>query len=305
MKHTITALTLLAMCACLKAPHDHPFDPQNPNKAYIGGTVYKHDGSVISKADIKLYYPDTTIYDETESGSNGRYYFEDVDPGIYLMVARYGYFAPVEIEACSLPAETYNDTFDLNIGHMFFHFENEGVGVIAPRGFSVVQGAWLTADDPSDPDKRSTPRVYASRAVGHQTSIALINEWLRDFCVRMMLKAVASPPIQAWRTGVLLRYQNQDNFYAAIVEPNRITLIRKQNGYIVPLASDSTKAFSLNQWYCLGAYCCGDSLRVLVNGERVLNAVDNTFAEGHVGLWLVNDDASEIVMHFDDIDVWP
>ncbi len=305
MKSWTVILIVLGICACLKAPHDHPFDPNNPDKAYIGGTVYKYDGSILSNVDIKLYYHhDSTIYDETKSDAAGEYYFEDVDPGIYMLIAKYGYYAPCEIIPCSLPAETYIDTADLWLGHMFFPFEEENLGTIAPRAFNVIQGNWVIANDPSDPEKHTVPRVYTGNVSGMNAGVAMIDEWLRNFSVDAKIK-IMDWPAEAWNNGLLFRYQNIDNYYAANINHHRLSLIRKQGGVVTPLAVDSFIVFLPNEWYCLSVYCCEDSLHLLVDGERKLSAADGTFSEGYFALWVANNDTTETTVFFDDIDIWP
>lgn len=305
MKYLNIALIIMGMCACLRAPHDHPFDPDNPDKGYISGTVYKYDNTRLADVDIKLYYyHDTTLYDETKSDVGGDYYFEEIDPGIYIMIAKYGYFAPVEIDPCSLPAETYNDTFDIWIGHMYFPFEDESIGTFAPKGFSTVAGDWVITNYAEDPDEHTVPRVYAGTVSGMGSSITLVNERMRGFFAEVNI-LVMDWPAEQWGAGLLFRYQNQDNFYAACINHHRLTIIKREAGSSVPLASDSSLYFLPNEWYCLGVECCEDSLHVLVDGERKLSAVDNSYESGNVGLWISNNDTTTTNVVFDDVDIWP
>jgi len=301
---SLIPVLLLFMCACLRAPHDHPFDPENPDKAYIGGTVYKYDGTIISNVDVKLYYPDTVVYDEIPSDNNGDYYFEDVDPGFYMLIAKYGYYAPVEIIPCSLEAGSYNDTADLWFGHMYFPFEEENVGTIAPRAFSVIQGNWAIVNDQSDPDKHTVPRIYHGNTPDTLVGIALVDEWMKDFSVDVKIK-IMDMPAETWGAGLLLRYQNMQNFYGVQLNWNRVALVRMHQGMMMPLAVDSAFTTIPNEWYCVSAYCCHESLYLYIDGERLLSAADNTFSEGNFGLWVTNNDVSGTTIFFDDIDICP
>jgi hypothetical protein len=95
------------------------------------------------------------------------------------------------------------------------------------------------------------------------------------------------------------------NFYGVHLTWNKAALVRMQQGMMMPLAVDSTFIAIPNEWYCVSAHCCGESLLLYIDGERILSAADNAFGEGNFGLWVSNNDASGTTIFFDDIEIWP
>ncbi|NOR17986.1 hypothetical protein GQ543_09830 [candidate division WOR-3 bacterium] len=80
--------------ACLEPEHDNRYDPENLNKAYLGGTVYGFDGLPIQGAIVKLKR-DAIIIREVASDDNGWYEFTGLVPDVYHLIAEAGYYRPL------------------------------------------------------------------------------------------------------------------------------------------------------------------------------------------------------------------
>lgn len=286
--------------ACLEPEHDNPYDPQNPDKAYLRGITYKHNLTAFPGALIKLIRNDEIIK-EVESDNNGWYEIDEIDPGIYAILAEAGYYTPVQIFPESLPADSY-DTLDILFSEIFFDFENESAGIIEPHGFNVIWGNWIVISDPAQPGAHSVPNVYnGTTLMSSELAIALFNEPVKDFWFEIKLKILDSSD-EDWETGVVLRYQDEHNFYLLLIAADKIALFKIINNNWHLLAENTSINFSKDNWYSLGADFRGGHINVSLNQSSVFDVQDDSFLDGAIGLWLRNLELPNITsVNFDDI----
>ena len=185
-----------------------------------------------------------------------------------------------------------------------FTFDKDAVGK-KPSGFVFARtknlgkpGKWVVEalkDAPSggkalgqvDNDDTSARYPLAVTATGFPP----------DVKVSVKCKAVSGDTDQA--CGVVFRYQDENNYYITrsnVLEGN-VRLYHVKDGKRTQFASWDGKVAG-NVWHELTAEARGDTLRVHFNGQKVIDAKDDTFpAGGKVGLWTKADS----VVYFDDL----
>jgi hypothetical protein len=269
-------ITGIITLSCLNPEHDNAYDPENPNKAKLFGKVHNIDDSPGPHIKVALLY-DNEIKDETNSDNDGLYEFSDIDPGIYMVTADYAYYIPETLSA-PLPADTENQT-DIYFKKALFDFEDEPLNTQEPHGFSVVIGAWSVIDEPDQ------GHVYEGTTPGTGLAVAITNVVLKDFYYKSMVK-VDTLSDSTFVAGILFRYRDSQNFYIVIFLIDRIVLIKAYSGVWIPIDT-ILRGFSLDKWYTLSVGCSGDHIQVFLDNDSdpLFDVHDNTFPDGHVGLF--------------------
>ena len=294
----------LVVLACLEPERDNPYDPNNPDIVYLGGTIYGFDGSPIQGAVVKLMIDDEII-EEVESDNDGWYEILDIEPDTYKLKAEAGYYTPLEIYPLVLTSGFYNDSFDLYFEEIFFDFENEIVGTVEPHGFEVALGNWEITEDPGQPDEHSVPNVY-SGFTDIDVAVAGLTEPVKDFWIDTKFK-VLDISGSVWEAGIILRGQDEYNYYVVSLSRyyNEIALYKIVDGdfYYIDYAS---MTFSPNIWYKLSADFHGSDIEIYLNEELIFETVDTTFPQGLIGLLVCTYAQGEMVsVNFDDIGIYP
>lgn len=286
------------MVSCLKPPRDNEFDPNNPDKAYLSGRTYCPEGPL--STIVNLIKSDTIIYLTDTSGGSGFYEFKKIDPGIYKILARAPYYKPVEIYPESLPAGTENDTFDIYLCEMYFNFDDEAVGTQEPFGFIRKTGNWQVVEDNQEPGKHTVPNVYNC---DDSLGVALFNKPVANFYLSAIFK-ISVMTMPYWKTGFLLRYQNENNYYVISIDSANMALLKIINGTPqMPPIGVVAYSFSKDTWYYLEADVYDNHFRIKLNYEEMIVADDNTFSEGSVGFWVFNNPGHHTSVDFDDFDI--
>jgi hypothetical protein len=112
--------------------------------------------------------------------------------------------------------------------------------------------------------------------------------------------------------GIVCRHADPDNFYALVVSSDGYAAIRKRvfGGELLVLTGEG-KFTEVESWpgpgetVNLAAECVGESLRLFVNGELILEARDGDLGEGDVGLLAGTFSAEQTTVEFDDFRVLP
>ncbi len=305
---TFIPILLLSTLSCLNPGRDNPNDPNNPDKAYLGGTVYGIDYHPIDGAAIKLIQDDD-IVEETQSDGDGWYEFTGVDPGFYKLVADVELYTPLEYEM-DLLAGTKDDSFDLYFQEIFFDFENDPLGPTPPRGFLKKSGQWDIIQDNTNPGMHSTPNVFRGRNVHGAEPIALafFKEPIKDFWVDAMLKYDMTSSVGLGAAGFVLRAQDEHNFYLLLLDVDALGLwvVMNDTFHHEPLALDTLATLVPDTWYCMAADLHDDEIHVYINENEVFALQDNTFQQGFVGLFVKSwQPGGHSAVHFDDVGIWP
>lgn len=293
--------------ACLEPERDNPYDPKNPNNAYLGGIIYGFDDLPIQDAIVKLVR-DTTIIREVSSDNNGWYEFDRVEPNVYRLVAEAGYYTPIHIHPVDITTGSYNDSFDLYFQEIYFDFDDEAVGIHEPRGFTIISGIWQVRQDPLQPGEHSIPNVYNGVMITPSMNdfvIAAFRDPVKDFWLDVKIKILDTFTGNR-ETGVVLRYQDEYNFYLLVLRPDEMTLYKIQGGNVYELATNEDINFSPDVWYFISADLHDDDIQIFLNQNPVLQSSDNAFLQGVIGLYVkTGDEPDTASVYFDDIGIWP
>jgi len=176
-------------------------------------------------------------------------------------------------------------------------FDNFKTGA-APPGWTATQtgsgsAKWSVEKDDSAPSK---PNVL--KQSGQATfPVCIKNDTnLKDGFIQVRFKPVAGKEDQAG--GVIWRVQDANNYYisrANALEDN-VTIYHTINGKRVAFKSINTKVTS-GAWHTLRVDFAGNKFTVTFDGNKVIDATDESFANGgKVGVWTKADS----VTVFDD-----
>jgi hypothetical protein len=100
--------------------------------------------------------------------------------------------------------------------------------------------------------------------------------------------------------GVVWRLQDPDNYYVARINPDEenVNLFIFVAGKRKKLAGVASKALKPGAWHTLLVEHVGPAITVSVDGKKLIEAQDTTYAKpGKVGLWVKDD----TVARFDDL----
>lgn len=291
MKKIFILIIIILMVACLKPKRDNEFDPNNPDKAYLNGTIDSPYGKV-KNAKVKLLTLDHELYDSTFSNAEGWYEFSDIDPGIYKIMAFAPYYLPAEYYPESLPAGI-SDTVDLYFSTMIFDFDNDTVGTIEPFDFKWIYGNWKVQNDNSAP---SLPNVYNCFSL---RGLVLYNQTVQSFAIGIEFK-FNIPPDTFSQVGVVLRLQDSLNYYTVSTSKERLLFCKVVNGVLTII--DHAQVFvTHNQWYSLWVEVCDTQFKVYFNEELKIEKTDDTFGEGKTGLLVERVGTNQINASFDNV----
>lgn len=308
-KFAMTAwVILLVTMACLEPPRDNPYDPNNPEKGYLAGTAYDHNGDFLEGALVMLKIGEFEKY-STQTDFQGNYEFAEVDPGLYTLVAEAQYYSILYFEDVEIKSYTSNDSFDLDFNALYYNFESEQVGTVEPYGFRHIIGTWQVQQDYAEPAQHSTPMVYsATNSASSATySLVVLQDTLDDFWIGVNIKILGSSG-SAWRAGLILRYQDANNYYLIQFTTSAFSLVKVRDGSPLPMAMVDTLAFSADTWYYVAAQLTGNEIIVYLNNEELFDITDSSspLLTGVSGLWLKSDSpTTDAGAHFDDVHVIP
>jgi hypothetical protein len=294
----VVPIIILSLAVCIKPPRDNEYDPNNPNKATLSGTVYDINGNRLPKAVVSLMQDTEVFYTDT-SAAEGAYGIADIDPGIYRLIARAPYCKPYECDAESLPADTVA-AVDICFCEQYYDFESESLGTIQPYGFETVCGNWLVLSDSAEPGDHSAPMVYhGNKPVSSGISVSLLTNSAPDFFFETKLKVLDYGNL-TWATGALFRYSDTLNFYSVAITYTGIALEKRVSGGDIMLLAD-TISLQTGQWYDLIVEMRGTHIQVLLNWDLIFDTNDSSLPNGLVGLWVSNMPPHATSVHFDDV----
>jgi len=301
MKNGLLFLLVISfvMLACLNPPHDNEYDPDNPNKAYLGGKTYRLDDTPLPQAQIRLMH-ESEVVDSTKSDVQGRFEFVNVDPGIYKVSAEAKYYKMVEFSPESLPAGA-KDTFDIYFNEMFFNFEGEPIGAVNIPWWTLKAGDWQVVEDQSDPIFHTVPNVYqGDTAPGGNIAYCLTDQEFNNFFYSVAMKSEDISSM-GWQMGIYFRYVDDNNYYRFRLTDHAATIVVNKvvDGNATVLFTDSSLV-NKNTWYRLSVTCMGSEItcRLLGGGLNITKVItDDQFYRGKLGILTIN----QALIHFDDI----
>lgn len=296
---------LLVFVACLEPDRDGQYDPNNPNKPSLYGYTYDYDWSPLPGASIKLRQGGDVKY-STVSNSEAWFEFPEINPGIYELYGEVEYYDP-SVDTLYLCAGC-NDTVDVHFEELLFDFDNETPGTPEPFGFTRVFGSWQVQEDNTEPDEHSIPNVYNAvhNGASDPFALSLFTNTLEDFWLSVNVKVLTST--SNWFAGLVLRYQDEINYYLVQFNPNALSLMKMRNGILTQLATTNSYTFAPDTWYHVSAYLHEDKIKVYVDYDEIFEIYDTSspFYSGSAGLWLyTSEPTGSATANFDDVYLRP
>lgn len=299
MKYALIFCLLVGIIflSCIKPERDNDYDPKNPCKVYIGGTVYGFDHvTIVPDANIALIQDSIVMYD-VRSDINGRYKFEGIDPGLYMVeVKAIGY--EIFSDSADLWAGRETDSAAIYLEELFFDFEDIPENTPEPYHFQIVHGEWGITKVPLE-----TNQAYAG--IQRDTideAIVFLEGAFHDFYADVMIRLLASS------TGypgafLIVKFQDPGNFYWIGIGPDYIKIYKRENWVPVPIYENHSVSFNYEQWYQLQVEVIGNSFHVAVP-QIVDFQISNTgWVNGSIGFYVMNWDGLgfETYALFDDL----
>jgi protein-tyrosine-phosphatase len=196
-------------------------------------------------------------------------------------------------------------------GIMERHFDKDKIGAL-PKDFTTAltgsgrEGVWIVVKDDASPGQKNVLAQTDADATSYRFPVCIYERLsARDVDLSVKFKPVSGKKDQA--AGLVWRYRDKDNYYVARANAleNNVVLYKVQNGKRedLPLKGEGRtygrKArVPSGQWSTLRVTAKGNLFTVFLNGEKLCEVEDATFAEaGKVGLWTKADSAT----YFDDL----
>src|SRR6266498_5403247 len=142
----------------------------------------------------------------------------------------------------------------------------------------------------------STPNALCQTGVGEFPAIALSDVVLDDLVMTSRFKPVSGRVDQA--AGLIFRVQDKDNYYilrANALEGN-VNLYKYASGRR-SIIKDGPAEVRSGEWQELTVVIAGNQFTGLLDGVPVVEAADDSYPAGRVGLWTKADS----VTCFDDV----
>ncbi len=186
-----------------------------------------------------------------------------------------------------------------------YGFDNDPAGQIPARFHDGLtgQGArpqWVVKADPSAPSQPNVLAQLSNDKTDYRFPLAILDEGsFQDLEVSVRFKAVSGSVDRA--AGMVFRLKDANNYYIvrANALENNYRLYHVVNGKRVQFAGANCKVAS-GEWHELRVECAGNKITCYYDGDKKIDAVDDTFKEaGKVGLWTKADS----VTYFDEFRV--
>jgi hypothetical protein len=164
-----------------------------------------------------------------------------------------------------------------------------------PVGAEVFGGTWEVR---AESDAPSAPNILCQSAAAEFPAIRFGDKVYADLVATVRFRPISGKDDQA--AGIIFRVQDASNYYilrANALEDN-VILFRFASGTRSSIKSGSAKVPS-GQWPELKVEVEGNRFRGFLNGQLVVEATDDAYKAGGVGLWTKADS----VTCFDDFRV--
>ncbi len=183
-------------------------------------------------------------------------------------------------------------------------FEADAVGK-PPSGFEFArtgggaEGKWVVRVE-----KGATTNHVLVQESGDQTDYRFPVAVLKEGTYRDVVLSVRARPLSGevdQGFGLVWRYKDVNNYYITRcnADEDNCTIYHTVNGRRRAFLNQSVKV-AKNTWHTLKLEAAGDHFVVTYDGNRVLDAKDETFKDaGKVGLWTKADS----IIEFDDLTV--
>jgi 3-keto-disaccharide hydrolase len=171
-------------------------------------------------------------------------------------------------------------------------FDKEQAGKV-PVETKVLAGNWAVR---AESDAPSLPNVLCQTGYADYPALSLSEKVYDDVTVTTRFKPVSGNSDRA--AGIIFRIQDKDNYYilrANALEDN-VNIYKYVGGWRRAIQESSAKVPS-GTWQELHVEVKGNHIRGFLNGKQVVEATDDTFKAGKIGLWTKADS----VICFDNV----
>ena len=194
------------------------------------------------------------------------------------------------------------------------NFDGDETGK-SPKGFSQALtgkgkiGVWVVMKDDAAPGQPNVLAQTDMEATSHRFPLCVFDgAAAADVDLSVKFKPVKGKVDQA--AGIVWRYQDKDNYYIvrANALENNVVLYKVEKGKRLDLDPKGAGFFAYgkkakvpgDQWSTLRVIAKGNLFETYLNGEKLFEVEDNTFAgAGKVGLWTKADSHTL----FDDLSI--
>ena len=193
-----------------------------------------------------------------------------------------------------LAARAQSDDQDNPPEALGWSFDADPVGGL-PDGAEVFDGTWAVQ---AQTDAPSPPNALCQTGTAEFPALALRDQTFGDVVVTTQFKPISGQEDQA--AGLLFRIQDRNNYYIlrANALENNVNFYKYAGGRR-SLLTQSRVGVPSGQWQELRVEATGNSFRGFLNGQPVVEASDDSYADGRVGLWTKSDSTT----CFDEVEV--
>jgi hypothetical protein len=186
-----------------------------------------------------------------------------------------------------------------------FTFENDAVGA-SPADFEFArtgrgaEGTWAVELERGGGNNHVLLQSSADRT-DYRFPIAVVkNESLRDVTLTVRARPLEGEVDQGF--GLVWRYRDVNNYYVTRcnADEDNCTIYHVINGSRRAFQNHTVKV-ATRVWHTVKVEARGNHFVVWFDGQKVLDARDDTFQSGRVGLWTKADS----VIEFDDFTIAP
>jgi Domain of Unknown Function (DUF1080) len=189
-------------------------------------------------------------------------------------------------------------------GHRTFTFDGDAVGA-APAGFEFArtgggaEGRWVVEADKEKPANHVLTQSSAD-PTDNRFPLAVVKDGTyKDVTLSVRARPISGKVDQGF--GLVWRYRDASNYYVTRcnADEDNCTIYHVVRGSRRAFQNKSVKV-ATNTWHTLRVEAAGNHFVVTYDGQKVLDATDDTFKDsGKVGLWTKADS----VIQFDDLAV--
>ncbi len=165
-----------------------------------------------------------------------------------------------------------------------WNFDTDPVGGL-PQGANVFSGNWAVR---AEADTPTPPNALCQAGTAEFPALSLSDTVYSDVIVSTSFKPISGSTDQA--AGIIFRIQDKDNYYIlrANALENNVNIYRYADGRRSTIKEGSANVVS-GRWQELRVEATGNRIRGFLNGQLVVEATDDTYKAGKVGLWTKSD----------------
>jgi hypothetical protein len=187
-----------------------------------------------------------------------------------------------------------------------FRFSKDDSGKV-PAGWKAAQtgkgegSVWKVVADDTAPSKTGYVLAQTAESPGAVFNICVAQDTeYQDLEISVAFKAIRGKNDQGG--GLVWRYQDASNYYIARVNPleDNFRLYKVVAGKRIQLDTKEHLKVPAGEWHRIKVKQQGDHIECFLDGEKMLDAKDDTFQKaGKIGVW----SKADAQTYFDDLKV--